>query len=52
MLEERSALQGDLDKLKEWIGRKLMIFNKDKCRLIHLGRNKPLYNNTGCGLTA
>lgn len=51
MLEGWASVCGGLDKLEEWIGRKLVIFHKDKYKLMHLGRNKPLYN-TSWGLTA
>lgn len=40
--EERDDIQGDLDRLEEWIGRKLMKLNKNKSKVLHMGRNNPL----------
>ena len=41
-LEERAAIQGELDRLEEWIGRNLMKLNKNKSKVLHMGRNDPL----------
>ncbi|GAB0181495.1 mitochondrial enolase superfamily member 1 [Grus japonensis] len=41
ILEGRVTLQEDLDRLEEWASKKIMKFNKDKYKVLHLGKHNP-----------
>ncbi|PKU29714.1 rna-directed dna polymerase from mobile element jockey-like [Limosa lapponica baueri] len=37
----KTTLQADLDWLEEWANKNLIKFNKDKCKVLHLGKHNP-----------
>ena len=39
--EGRGTLQEDQDRLEEGDNKNLMKFNKDKCKVLHLGKHNP-----------
>ena len=39
--EGGAALHVDLDRLEAWANKNLMELNKDKCKVMHLGKHNP-----------
>ncbi|PKU38776.1 hypothetical protein llap_10919 [Limosa lapponica baueri] len=44
--EGHAAVQKDLDGLEKWTNRNVMNFNKEKCKILHLGKNSPVHQYT------
>jgi len=38
-------MQTDLDRLEKRAERNLMQFNREKCKVLHLGRNNPMHQS-------
>ena len=36
-----ATIQRDLNRLDKWADRNLIKFNQEKCKVLHLGKNKP-----------
>lgn len=45
--EGQAAIQYDLIRLERWADRKLLRFSKEKCKVLHLGRNNPTHYTGG-----
>ena len=41
--EERTTIQSDLDRLKEWAIDNKMNFNREKCKILHLGSRNGMH---------
>ena len=46
-----NKLTSDLVLLGDWSSDWLMLFNVDKCKIMHLGKNNPLVSYSLCGRT-
>ena len=44
--DDAKLLQKAIDEMFQWTQKWLLQFNKDKCKILHLGKNNPKYNYT------
>ena len=44
--DDAIVLQKAIDEMFQWTQKWLLQFNKDKCKILHLGKNNPKYNYT------
>ncbi|XP_073537645.1 uncharacterized protein [Phyllobates terribilis] len=51
--EERERIQKDLNKLEQWAATNRMVFNREKCKVLHLGNKneKSIYRMGGIELS-
>ena len=47
ILENRNKIQKDLDRLKHWAKNKRMKFNRDKYKVLRLGKNPNAHLQNG-----
>uniref|UniRef100_A0A7M4EEJ9 Reverse transcriptase domain-containing protein n=1 Tax=Crocodylus porosus TaxID=8502 RepID=A0A7M4EEJ9_CROPO len=40
-LDDRKVIQADLDRLRKWVDKNPMVFNTEKCKVLHLGKKNP-----------
>ena len=43
---DQQSMQTDIDLLVQWSDTWQMLFNADKCKVMHIGRNNPGYHYT------
>lgn len=41
LLEGHASIQRDFNRLGKWANRNTLEFNKEKCRVLHVGKNIP-----------
>ena len=44
ILEDRSNIQNDLDQLEHWAENNRMKFNRDKCKVLHVGKRSQTHS--------
>ena len=42
--EDRKKIQNDLDRLEHWAENNRMKFNRDKCKVLHLGKRNQTHS--------